>query len=111
MNNLSEIMVKSVSEKEKLKEMYDWSKGFQKFVCCPLSAGFLQKRTLKEMEENGRTHCSWNRKERVFIFEDVGPYVFVDKIIGQAGCAGAGIRTIIEKEKFLFQGYRKSFAV
>ena len=51
MNNLSEIMVKSVSEKEKLKKMYDWSKGFQKFVCCPLSAGFLQKRTLKEMEE------------------------------------------------------------
>lgn len=53
MNNLSEIMVKGVSEKEKLKEMYDWSKGFQKFVCCPLSAGFLQKRTLKEINEFG----------------------------------------------------------
>ena len=53
MNNLSEIMVKSVSEKEKLKKMYDWSKGFQKFVCCPLSAGFLQKRTLKEINEFG----------------------------------------------------------
>lgn len=53
MNNLSEIMVKSVSEKEKLKKMYDWSKGFQKFVCCPLSAVFLQKRTLKEINKFG----------------------------------------------------------
>ena len=38
-----------MSEKEKLKKMYDWSKGFQKFVCCPLSARFLQTRTSREM--------------------------------------------------------------
>lgn len=49
MNNLSNIIVKDVSEKEKLKRMYDWSKDFQKFVCCPLSARFLQNRTSREM--------------------------------------------------------------
>ena len=51
MNKLSKIVVKDVTEKEKLKKMYDWSKGFRKFVCFPLSARFLQNRTSKEIIE------------------------------------------------------------
>lgn len=38
-----------VLEKETLEKMYAWSKEFQKFVCCPLSACFLQERTSKEI--------------------------------------------------------------
>lgn len=34
---------------EKLKKLYCWSKGFQKFACYPLSARFLQNRTSKEI--------------------------------------------------------------
>ena len=51
MNKLSKIVVKDVTEKEKLKKMYDWSKGFRKFVCFPLSARFLQNRASKEIIE------------------------------------------------------------
>ena len=42
MNKLTKIDVKDVTEKEKLKKMYDWSKGFRKFVCFPLSARFCK---------------------------------------------------------------------
>ena len=37
------------SENETLEKLYIWSKGFHKFVCCPLSAYFLQERTTKEI--------------------------------------------------------------
>ena len=49
MNEFGKAKVSNMSEKETLEKMYAWSKGFHKFVCTPLSAGFLQERTSKEI--------------------------------------------------------------
>ena len=48
-NDFGTTKVSEVLEKETLEKMYAWSKGFQKFVCCPLSACFLQERTSREI--------------------------------------------------------------
>ena len=34
---------------QELEELYAWSEGFQKFVCHPLSAIFIQKHSIKEL--------------------------------------------------------------
>lgn len=49
MNNFDTAKINDVVEKETLEKMYAWSKGFQKFVCYPLSACFLEERTTKEI--------------------------------------------------------------
>ena len=49
MNDLDIAKINDVVEKEVLKKLYAWSKGYRKFVCYPLSACFLQERTIKEI--------------------------------------------------------------
>lgn len=48
-NDFGTTKVSDMLEKEVLERLYAWSKGCQKFVCCPLSARFLQERTTKEV--------------------------------------------------------------
>ena len=113
MNNLSNIIAKDVSEKEKLKRMYDWSKGFQKFVCCPLSACFLQKRTLKETNEFGNKVNSGIlakvfvlyphtiRKEILWRFSDIMQLAVLEKMYQYVRSDAFSLTECVDAEKVM----------
>lgn len=84
-----------MSEKETLEKLYIWSKGFHKFVCCPLSAYFLQERTTKDMI---RFHERTNKKQLAKVFV-LYPHTIREKVLG---CLNKHLQKMILEDMYQF---------
>lgn len=95
MKNFDAAKISDMSEKEALEKLYAWSKGFHKFVCCPLSACFLQERTAKEIIQ---FYERTNKEQLTKVFV-LYPHAIREKVLG---CLNECLQKIILEDMYQF---------